>query len=38
MVLNMKTENGKVGRNRELEQMNKGENIVKWIKGKGLVG
>ena len=34
MVLNMKTGNGKVGRNRELEAMSKGENIVKWIKGQ----
>jgi hypothetical protein len=32
----MKTENGKVGR-RELEEMNKGENIVKWIKGQRLI-
>jgi len=32
MVLNMKTGNGKVGTNRELEEMSKGENIVKWIK------
>ena len=34
MVLNMKTGNGKVGTNRELEEMIKGENIVKWIKGR----
>ena len=34
MVLNMKTGNGKVGTNRELEEMSKGENIVKWIKGQ----
>jgi hypothetical protein len=34
MVLNMKMGNGKVGRNRELEELNKGENIVKWIKGQ----
>jgi hypothetical protein len=34
MVLNMKTGNGKVGTNRELEDMNGGENIVKWIKGQ----
>ena len=35
MVLNMKTGNGKVGRiERELEEMSKGENIVKWIKGQ----
>jgi len=34
MVLNMKTGNGKVGTNRELEEMIKGENTVKWIKGQ----
>ena len=34
MVLNMKTGNGKVGRHRELEEMSKGENIAKWIKGQ----
>jgi len=34
MVLNMKTGNGKVGERRELEEMCKGENIVKWIKGQ----
>jgi len=31
MVLYMKTGNGK---NRELEEMSKGENIVQWIKGQ----
>ena len=32
-----KYENGewKIRTNRELEEMSKGENIVKWIKGKG---
>jgi len=25
----------KIRTNRELEELNKGENIVKWIKGKG---
>ena len=34
MGLNMKTGNGKSRTNRELEQMSKGENIVKWIKGQ----
>ena len=34
MVLNMKMGNGKVGTNRELEEMGQGENIVKWIKGQ----
>jgi hypothetical protein len=34
MVLNMKMGNGKVGRIRELEELSKGENIVKWIKGQ----
>ena len=34
MVLNKKTGNGKVGRNRELEEISKGESIVKWIKGQ----
>jgi hypothetical protein len=33
MVLNMKMGNGKVGRNRELEELSKGESIVKWTKG-----
>ena len=32
MVLNMKMGNGKLRTNRELEELNKGENIVKWIK------
>jgi len=31
MVLNMKMGNGKVGRNRELEELSKGENIVKYL-------
>jgi len=30
----MKTGNGKSRTNRELEEMRKGENIVKWIKGQ----
>ena len=30
----MKTGNGKSGTNRELEEMSKGENIVKWINGQ----
>ena len=30
----MKTGNGKSRTNRELEEMSKGENIVKWIKGQ----
>jgi len=34
MVLNMKTGNGKSRTNRELEEVSKGENIVKWIKGQ----
>ena len=34
MVRNMKTGNGKVGPTEELEEMSKGENIVKWIKGQ----
>jgi hypothetical protein len=34
MVLNMKTGEWKSGTNRELEEMNKGENTVKWIKGQ----
>ena len=34
MTLNMKTGNGKCRTNRELEEMSKGENIVKWIKGQ----
>jgi len=34
MVLNMKTENEKIRTNRELEEMSKGENIVKWINGQ----
>jgi len=34
MVLNMKTGNGKCRTNRELDEMSKRENIVKWIKGK----
>ena len=35
-----KYENGKwkSRTNRELEEMSKGENIVKWIKGKGWAG
>ena len=33
MVLNMKMGNGKSRTNRELEELSKGENIVKWIKG-----
>ena len=32
MVLNMKTGNGISRTNRELEEMSKGENTVKWIK------
>jgi hypothetical protein len=34
MVLNMKMGNGKVRTNREVEEMSKGANIVKWIKGQ----
>jgi len=34
MILNVKTGNGKSRTNRELEEMSKGENIVKWIKGQ----
>ena len=33
MVLNKKTGEWKSRTNRELEEMSKGENIVKWIKG-----
>jgi hypothetical protein len=33
MVLNMKMGNGKSRRNRELQELNKGENV-KWIKGQ----
>jgi hypothetical protein len=29
---------GKSRTNRELEEMSKGDNIVKWIKGQGLAG
>ena len=36
MVLNMKTGEWKSRTNRELEEMSKGENIVKWIKGQRL--
>ena len=36
MVLNMKMGNGKNRTNRELEEMSKGENIVKWMKGQRL--
>ena len=36
MVLNMKTGNGKIRTNREIEETSKGENIVKWIKGHGI--
>ena len=32
----MKTGNGKNRTNRELEEMSKGENIVKWMKGQRL--
>ena len=34
MVPNMKTGNGKSRTNRELDEMSKGENIVKWKKGQ----
>jgi len=34
MDLNMKTEKWKSRTHRELEEMSKGENIVKWIKGQ----
>ena len=34
MVLNMKTGKWKSRTNRELEEMSKGENTVKWIKGR----
>jgi hypothetical protein len=34
MVLNMKTGEWKSGTNRELEEMSKGEKMVKWIKGQ----
>ena len=36
-ICGAKYENGewKSRRNRELEEMSKGENIVKWIKGRG---
>jgi len=34
MVLNMKNGEWKSRRNRELEELSKGENIVKWIKGQ----
>ena len=33
VALNMKTANGKSRTNRELEEMSKGKNIVKWVKG-----
>jgi hypothetical protein len=35
-IYGLKYEDGewKIGKNRELEELNKGENIVKWIKGK----
>ena len=36
MVLNMKRGKWKSGTNRELEEMSKGENIVKWIKGQSI--
>jgi len=33
MVLNLKMGKGKIRTNREVKELNKGENIVKWIKG-----
>jgi hypothetical protein len=36
MAINMKIGNGKLT-NRELEEMSKGENIVRWIKGQRII-
>jgi hypothetical protein len=34
MVLNMKMREWKIRMNRELEELSKGENVIKWIKGQ----